>query len=147
MGDRYWADHDNYSYDDPNGPMKIEGSNKNMFDRCFNQCTPGATMNPTALPTSQGPTPAPNSCLLECGEAQCAKDIPRFLFAGQSNMEGHTEQARQGLFQELVDTLTSKESKTVKLNKMEGYIMLAEASTKGSSKAEARRMYRLRKII
>jgi len=127
-----------------------------MFDRCFNQCFPGETLNPTALPTSKGPTsaptpqrptPAPNSCLLECGEAQCAKDIPRFLFAGQSNMEGHTYEARLGLFQELVDTLTSKESKTVKLNKMEDYIMLAQASTEGSSKAEAKRMYRLRKII
>jgi len=109
--------------------------------------SPGATMNPTALPTPQRLTPAPNSCLLECGEAQCAKDIPRFLFAGQSNMEGHTEMAKPGLFQELVDTLTSKDSKTVKLNKMEGYIMLAKGSTEGSSKKEAKRMYHFKKII
>ena len=132
MYDNYWANGRAYNYDDVDGPMKIKGSNKNMFDRCYNQCFLGS---------------APNSCLLKCGEARCAKDIPRFLFAGQSNMEGHTKEARAGLFQELVDTLTSKESKAVKLNKMEDYIMLAQGSTEGSSKAEAKGVYRLNNII
>jgi len=156
MHDYYWADHNIYDYYDEDGPMKIEGSDKNMFDRCFDQCFPGATRRPTTLPTPKGPTPlptpqlptpAPNSCLIECGKSRCAEEMPRFLFAGQSNMEGHTEEARQGLFQELVNTVTSKESKAVKLSKMEDYIMAAQESTLGSSKAEAKGVYRLRKII
>merc|ERR1711957_518720 len=57
--DYYYADHNSFFYDNVNGAMKIEGSNKNMFERCFNQCFPGETMNPTALPTPKGPTPAP----------------------------------------------------------------------------------------
>merc|ERR1711957_947576 len=57
--DYYYADHNSFFYDNVNGAMKIEGSNKNMFERCFNQCFPGETMNPTALPTpisSHAPT-------------------------------------------------------------------------------------------
>ena len=38
------------------------------------------------------------------------EDIPRFLFAGQSNMEGHTEEAKEGLFTEIVDTIKGKDS-------------------------------------
>jgi len=143
----YWADHNVYSYDDPNGAMQIEGPDKNMYDRCFNQCFADRTKRPTPAPTRKMPTPAPNSCLIECGESKCAKDMPRFLFAGQSNMEGHTEEAREGLFTELVNTVTSKKSKEAKLREMEDYILSAEESTTGSSKAEAKGVYNLRRII
>jgi len=75
------------------------------------------------------------------------EDIPRFLFAGQSNMEGHTEEAKEGLFIELVNTLKAKGNRKDKVQQMMTYVNNATDSTPQSSKREAKLMYRLRKYI
>jgi len=75
------------------------------------------------------------------------EDIPRFLFAGQSNMEGYTEGARQGLFLELVNTLTAKGSRKEKVRKMKNYLKMANGSTQRSSLREANLMFKLGRYI
>lgn len=37
----YYTNGENYAYDNPNGPIKIEGSDKNMFNRCHAACFSG----------------------------------------------------------------------------------------------------------
>lgn len=83
------------------------------------------------------------------GDATCeTEDIPRFLFGGQSNMEGHTEEAKTGLFDELVEVVLRKGStKKIKLKEMEDLINLAKESTPGSSKMEASQVFKLKKYI
>jgi hypothetical protein len=36
--DAYYSGCEVYGYDDPSGPLQIEGDNKNMFDRCKSSC-------------------------------------------------------------------------------------------------------------
>jgi len=91
-------------------------------------------------------------CLRSCddgGNTGCkTEDISRFLFAGQSNMVGYTEEAKEGLFDELVEVILRKGvNKKDKLEEMEGYLNMATRSEAGSSKMEAKEVYKLRKFI
>jgi len=110
-----------------------------------------------------GKWPATNECAYGCeqadlfpefyqytgGDTRCeTENIPRFLFGGQSNMEGHTEEARAGLFDELVEVVLRKGgNKKDKLNEMEGYLNQATDSTPGSSEMEAKGVYKLKKYM
>jgi len=39
--DGYYSGHEFYNFDDDSGPLNIQGPNKNMFDRCYQQCFVG----------------------------------------------------------------------------------------------------------
>jgi len=97
------------------------------------------------------PQPRPSACLQKCNDpgSTCQTDeISRFLFAGQSNMEGHTEQASEVLFSKLVDILTAKKvKKNKRLRQMKKYLNEAEASRPNTSIYEAKLMLSLRKYM
>lgn len=148
----YYTKFSDYSYDDY-GPMTIDGSNKNMYERCFSQCHPGETLRPTVAPNTARPTPSPNNdpaCLTKCGTStKCSADnISRFLFAGQSNMEGNPEEANPGLYYDLLRILNTKgKNKKWKLEEMEKEIMDQEYCEEESvSENEARFMFKLRRF-
>jgi len=81
------------------------------------------------------------------GTCPDTKDIPRFLFAGQSNMEGATNDARNGLFDELFITLTGQGTQKQKIEQMENFLKLTGGSNPETSIREARLMYKLRKYV
>jgi len=74
-------------------------------------------------------------------------DIPRFLFAGQSNMVGNSNQNIEGLFDDLVDALNTKKSKKKQINKMKKLIMETDAITTLTAKNEAKFMYDIKKYM
>jgi hypothetical protein len=82
-----------------------EGGNVEIFPtkRCRTICSMATA--PTVSPTSSlSPT-------LEEEEDSCdgtTADIPRFLFAGQSNMIGHSNEAKEGLFDETISYINKK---------------------------------------
>jgi len=108
-----------------------------------------------------GQWPEDNACDYGCDQAELfsefyqysedagceTEEIPRFLFAGQSNMEGNTEEAKPGLFTEIVDTIKGGGTKAEKLEQMEADLNDAKESTPGSSEKEAKDLYKLRRII
>mmetsp|Transcript_17125 Transcript_17125/g.20365 ORF Transcript_17125/g.20365 Transcript_17125/m.20365 type:complete len:478 (-) Transcript_17125:280-1713(-) len=75
------------------------------------------------------------------------EDIPRFLFAGQSNMVGYPGEAKESLFLELINTLKAAGGKKPKIQQMRKYLINASKSTWGSSQMEAKLMFKLRKYI
>jgi len=144
----YFSGSVNYAYG--NGPLEIEGPDKNMWDRCYSQCF--ADDRPTSAPTlTAEPTPTVIPCLQNCdntGETTCqTDDISRFLFAGQSNMEGHTKDASQVLFTKIVNILNTKRKRKHQLKKMKIYLNQAKEATSHSSTNEARLMWFLRRYL
>lgn len=144
----YYSMHSFHSYD--SGPMEIEGNDQNMFNRCYNQCF--AADSPSSAPTfSAEPTPAVIPCLQNCdvtGETTCqTNDISRFLFAGQSNMEGHSRDAKETLFTEIISILNKDKSKKYKKRKMKVALNEATDAQEYSSANEARLMWSLRKYL
>jgi len=119
----------------------------NIFSKC-DECV-----------CKKDPEISPTDCRDGCFQAKeldefyydrggCAtEDIPRFLFAGQSNMVGSPKEAKESLFLELVNTLKAAGKKRPKIRQMKKYLNDATESTMGSSQMEAQSMYKLRKYI
>ena len=74
-------------------------------------------------------------------------DIPRFLFAGQSNMVGHSREAKTNLFHKIIKILNSTHPKKEKIKRMKRVLNKAEGSKPYSSKNLARLMYFMRKFL
>jgi len=112
---------------------------------------PSTSFAPTKSPTESVPL-----CLQKCSstssitdeECKGPTDIPRFLFAGQSNMVGWSDENYEGLFTELVTILKQKEwSKNQKLTKMEEVINQTTESDPQASANEAKFLYKIRKYM
>jgi len=78
---------------------------------------------------------------------QCAPQKPRFLFAGQSNMLGHSDDAKLGLFDELVDILNSSKSKNETMEELKTAIGDALGADPISTANEARILYGMRSLM
>ena len=102
----------------------------------------------TAIACLVGACAVPNllTCPSDSDEGQFL-DIPRFLFAGQSNMVGHSMQAKPDLFLELINALKSEGTKAEKISKMKEQIMKANVSTLYSSANEAKILYAMRRFL
>jgi len=79
----------------------------------------------------------------KCDEQQ----KPQFLFAGQSNMVGRSNDAKEGLFDELIDILNSGESKFKIIENLEIAIGASNGATQNSIKNEARILYDMRSLL
>jgi len=78
---------------------------------------------------------------------QCAPQKPRFLFAGQSNMQGHSDDAKLGLFDILVDILNSSKSKSETMKELKTAIGAATDADPISTANEARILYKMRSLM
>ncbi len=74
-------------------------------------------------------------------------DVPRFLFAGQSNMEGWSEQALPGSFRKIVNIIDLGLSKKATKGRLRKLMNKAEAAEPHTSKNEARFIYGIRKLL
>eukprot|EP00551_Chaetoceros_affinis_P009589 CAMPEP_0203674432 /NCGR_PEP_ID=MMETSP0090-20130426/16167_1 /ASSEMBLY_ACC=CAM_ASM_001088 /TAXON_ID=426623 /ORGANISM="Chaetoceros affinis, Strain CCMP159" /LENGTH=473 /DNA_ID=CAMNT_0050540305 /DNA_START=66 /DNA_END=1487 /DNA_ORIENTATION=+ len=121
-----------------------------MFDKCYtcncqewppmDACEQGCELAATLEDFYQYVEPTPGSCDQE--------QIPRFLFGGQSNMEGSSDQALPGSFRTILRLLNKKGlSKSKMRNMLKRHMNKAEASTMETSRNQSRFIYGMRKHL
>jgi len=98
--------------------------------------------------------PLDNPCLQRCTNtnstsiSSCNQDnVSRFLFAGQSNMEGWSNQALPGSFRDIVKIVNQKEKKQKIRNRLKRHLNQAEDATDETSRNESRFLYSIRKHL
>ena len=74
-------------------------------------------------------------------------DVPRFLFAGQSNMIGHSRQAMPKLFWKIVMVLSSSGTKEVHIKKLKRFLNRAEGSNPEASENIAKMLYYMKRYL
>jgi len=74
-------------------------------------------------------------------------DVPRFLFAGQSNMIGHSRQAMPTLFGKIVRVLSSSGTKEVHIKKLKKFLNRADGSNSEASANIAKLLFNMKQFL
>jgi len=117
------------------------------FGKC-GECSANCDLWPEASACSDGCKLAKSLKDFYDYDDSCQTDnIPRFLFAGQSNMVGHSNENFEGLFEDLVQVLNNGKKKNKQINKMKNLIMETEVMNLQTAKNEAKFIYGLKKYM
>jgi len=116
--------------------------------QCQSECNVGGIYWPSQGACDSGCDAATNlNEFYKFTEPQCAPQKPRFLSAGESNMIGHSDDAKFGMFDELVDILNSSKSKSETMKELKTAIGDASAADPISTANEARILYEMRSLM
>jgi len=125
---------------------------REIFSKCGEDCS-GCPDGPKASECADGCDAAktlrkkfykikntdPDTCKLE-------DNVTRFLFSGQSNMEGNSNEALEGLFDEMIKILNSDVAKKRKMNSLIKLMNRAEDSNKDASRNQAKLILKMKNL-
>jgi len=124
------------------------------FNKCgscsnnFNNCTSWPTLDACSQGCDLAATIPEFYQYVEVPPGSCDHDnIPRFLFGGQSNMEGKPEDALPNSFIELIRIVNKKKEKKKVKRQLKKLLIQAKASEKQTTSNEASLIYKMRKYL